>query len=48
MIGGTISGMIEVGINRSAVQKHVDRLKPGLLRRDGADSGGIWIIVKPD
>jgi predicted HTH transcriptional regulator len=37
----------EIGINRSAIQKHIDNLKDkGIIRRDGAGKGGKWIIIK--
>jgi predicted HTH transcriptional regulator len=37
----------ELGINRSAIQKHIDNLKSkGIIRRDGADKGGKWIIIE--
>jgi predicted HTH transcriptional regulator len=39
----------EIGINRSAIQKHIDNLKSnGIIRRDGAGKGGKWVIIKPD
>ena len=32
-------------INISAIQKHINKLKnAGIIRRDGADFGGKWII----
>lgn len=35
-----------LGINRSAVSKHLDRLKAdGLLRRVGPDKGGHWELL---
>jgi predicted HTH transcriptional regulator len=38
----------EIGINRSAIQKHIDNLKDkGTIRRDGAGKGGKWVIMKP-
>jgi predicted HTH transcriptional regulator len=38
----------EIGINRSAIQKHIDNLKNnGIIRRDGAGKGGKWVIIKP-
>lgn len=38
----------EIGINRSAIQKHIDNLKDkGIIRRDGAGKGGKWVLVKP-
>ncbi len=34
-------------INRSAVQKHIDNLKKeNLIRREGADKGGRWVVVE--
>jgi ATP-dependent DNA helicase RecG len=37
----------EIGINRSAIQKHIDNLKNnGIIRRDGADKGGKWVIIE--
>jgi len=36
----------EVGINRSAIQKHIDNLKEkGIIYRDGVGKGGKWIIT---
>jgi len=36
----------EIGINRSAIQKHIDNLKnKGIIYRDGADKGGKWVII---
>jgi predicted HTH transcriptional regulator len=38
-----------LGINSSAVQKHFDKLKgKGIIRRKGADRGGIWIILSDE
>ena len=35
-----------IGINQSAIQKHLDKLKQkGLLKRIGADRGGYWEII---
>jgi ATP-dependent DNA helicase RecG len=37
---------VELKINESAVQKHLENLKKkGLLRRIGADRGGYWEMV---
>ena len=37
----------EIGINRSAIQKHIDNLKDkGIIRRNGAGKGGKWVIIK--
>jgi len=43
----TSSKMAEViGINRSAVSKHLKKLQDeGFIRRDGPDKGGKWVIV---
>ena len=36
-----------LGINRSAVSKHLKKMQEdGLIRREGPDKGGKWIIVK--
>lgn len=36
-----------LGINRSAVSKHLKKLQEeGLIRREGPDKGGQWIIIK--
>lgn len=36
-----------LGINRSAVSKHLKKLQDeGVIRREGPDKGGKWIIVK--
>jgi len=36
-------------INTSAIQKHIENLKSkGFIRREGADKGGKWIIIKTD
>lgn len=36
-----------LGINRSAVSKHLKKLQDeGIIRREGPDKGGKWIIVK--
>ena len=44
----TFVGMVEaLGISRSAIQKHVERLKDAQrLRRIGPDKGGHWEVVK--
>jgi predicted HTH transcriptional regulator len=40
-----ISAMLQ--INTSAIQKHIENLKSkGIIRRDGADRGGKWVIIK--
>jgi len=37
---------VELKINESAIQKHLENLKKkGLLRRIGADRGGYWEVV---
>ncbi len=37
---------VELKINGSAVQKHIENLKKkGLLRRIGADRGGHWEVM---
>ena len=43
----TSSKMAEViGINRSAISKHLKKLQDeGFIRRDGPDKGGKWVIV---
>ena len=43
----TQAGMVKaLGINRSAVQKHIARLKAaGRLRRVGPDRGGYWEVL---
>jgi ATP-dependent DNA helicase RecG len=34
-------------INTSAIQKHINNLKTkGIVRREGADKGGKWIIIE--
>ncbi len=36
----------KLGINSSAIQKHLERLKQnGILKRAGPDKGGYWEIV---
>ena len=36
-----------LGINRSAVSKHLKAMKEAqLIRRDGPDKGGKWVIMK--
>ena len=38
---------IETNITRSTIQKHIDNLKnKDIIRRDGADKGGKWVIIK--
>ena len=38
---------IETKITRSTIQKHIENLKnKGIIRREGADKGGKWIIYK--
>ena len=40
---------IETKITRSTIQKHIENLKSkGIIRREGADKGGKWIIIKTD
>ena len=35
------------GINRSAIIRHLKKLKEsGVLRREGPDKGGHWVILK--
>jgi ATP-dependent DNA helicase RecG len=35
----------KLGINTSAIQKHIDKLKQAdVIKRKGADFGGYWII----
>lgn len=37
-----------LGINRSAVSKHLKALKDAnVIRREGPDKGGIWVILPP-
>ena len=37
-----------LGINRSAVMRHIDTLKKeGRIQRKGGDKGGEWIVLKP-
>ena len=45
----TTTKMAEVlGINRSAVSRHIDKLKKdGRIRRKGGDRGGEWIVLEP-
>ncbi len=39
----------QTGINRSAIQKHLDKLKEyGILRRVGSDKGGHWECIAPE
>jgi predicted HTH transcriptional regulator len=34
-------------INTSAIQRHIDNLRAkGIIRRDGADKGGKWVVIK--
>ena len=36
-----------LGINRSAVSKHLKKLQEeGLIKREGPDKGGQWIITR--
>jgi predicted ArsR family transcriptional regulator len=36
-----------LGINRSAISKHLKKLQEeGVIRREGPDKGGKWIVVK--
>jgi len=35
-----------IGINQSAIQKHLDKLKQkGILKRIGPDKGGYWEVI---
>ena len=35
-----------IGITEKAIEKHLSRLKAeGLLKRNGPDKGGEWIVV---
>jgi len=45
----SISGIADIlKINRSAVQKHIDKLKSSnMIRREGGAKGGKWIVVLP-
>ena len=45
--GSTQQDMVDfLGINRSAIQKHLSNLKAtGRLRRIGPDKGGHWEVV---
>lgn len=39
----------EIGINRSAIQKNLDKLKDyGILKRIGPDKGGHWECIDPE
>ena len=44
----TFAGMVAAaGISRSAIQKHINRLKDAQrLRRVGPDKGGHWEVIK--
>ena len=44
----SISAISErLNITRSTIQKHIDNLKnDGLIRREGADKGGRWVVVE--
>ncbi len=36
-----------LGINRSAVSKHLKKMQDtGVIRREGPDKGGKWVIIK--
>ena len=38
---------LNLGINRSAVSKHLKKLQDdGIIKREGPDKGGRWIIIK--
>ena len=37
-----------IGINQSAIQKHIDKLKGTRIRRVGGDNGGHWEIIVPE
>ena len=35
-----------IGITQKAVEKHLSKLKAeGLIRRDGPDKGGKWVVI---
>ena len=35
-----------IGITQKAVEKHLSKLKTeGLIRRDGPDKGGKWVVI---
>ncbi|RLJ08094.1 MAG: hypothetical protein DRP16_02110 [Candidatus Aenigmatarchaeota archaeon] len=39
----------KLGINPSAVQKHLEKLKAmGLIKRIGPDKGGYWKVVEKE
>ncbi len=44
----SISAISErLNITRSTIQKHIDNLKnDGLIRREGANYGGKWVVVE--
>jgi len=36
-----------LGVNRSAVSKHPRKTQDaGIIRREGPDKGGIWVVIK--
>jgi ATP-dependent DNA helicase RecG len=38
-----------IGISVSAISQQIAKLKKqGIIRREGADKGGKWIIIKTD
>lgn len=39
----------QTGVNRSAIQKHLDKLKEyGIIKRVGPDKGGYWECIAPE
>ncbi len=44
----SISAISErLNITRSTIQKHIDNLRnDGLIRREGADKGGRWVVME--
>jgi len=46
----SISGIADrIGINKSAIQKHIEKLKiKGILKRVGPAKGGFWKIIDDD
>ena len=36
---------INLGINPSAIQRHIQKLKAGGIKRIGGDKGGHWEII---
>ncbi|MDR0427502.1 MAG: winged helix-turn-helix transcriptional regulator, partial [Dysgonamonadaceae bacterium] len=38
-----------VGITSDNIRVNISKLKSkGIIRREGADKGGKWVIIKPD